>query len=632
VAYIDIETETERRNNEMGAVLSCCVGDQSSTPRHQQDGTAAGAPTGNNDPPSAVTTSTSGDNPRHYFDAAHKSDAYQYRTVLESVRANFRGSVYYDALANMEQQELEEDNVGGEGVVASSLGSNSTNSSWTKYAPADRVGPSRRTRASMKFDENDGRALLCEVAERIEEGEDEDGAAASDVDFRASVEDVMTILSSHREVDAQGYPGNLTEEELRVCREFRNMLKSEDPYRNDSAYVEMVLQPLQPAEDEPYAICRFLRARNFDIPRVLEMIAGEPLGSSPGGTLPLETWKKARDNGTSKSGEPFYPTCRDAVGYDDGVFYTQFPCVHSGLAKNGTIASYVRVGSVTVAGIRCLVGANTHMLANYYWYHVKVRLVNRVVREQAAHPEMFVRCEETYIIDLKHLQLSQVDSTFIDTMKVMFAPTDCFPELLNKVVILNAPGFFSFIWRIVKLFLHPRTAQKVEIYSNEKAGMKRLRELLDDDKDIPKDYGGDNPLTYHEIAEREYCNKNAEDSKDARRIKQVHQLMSAYDKSQRCFEFTVPERQCTEITSITVYTNSNNNATFSLSSTTPSNNNNSDGGVTVAPPSGHAAGHPYSQVLWKDISTANSSAATDYRIELSCEHKEDHFLVIVEMS
>lgn len=70
----------------------------------------------------------------------------------------------------------------------------------------------------------------------------------------------------------------------------------------------------------------------------------------------------------------------------------------------------------------------------------------------------------------------------------------CFPETMSKMLIVNAPTFFSATWRIIKGWLDPRTASKIEVISGRSACEKRLLELVDE-KQLPCDYGGKGPDT-----------------------------------------------------------------------------------------------------------------------------------------
>jgi len=60
---------------------------------------------------------------------------------------------------------------------------------------------------------------------------------------------------------------------------------------------------------------------------------------------------------------------------------------------------------------------------------------------------------------------------------------------MYKMIIVNAPRFFSLTWRIIKGWLDSRTASKIEIFSNKISMKERLLELVDADQ-LPEDYGG----------------------------------------------------------------------------------------------------------------------------------------------
>lgn len=44
--------------------------------------------------------------------------------------------------------------------------------------------------------------------------------------------------------------------------------------------------------------------------------------------------------------------------------------------------------------------------------------------------------------------------------------TDYFPETLYKMYIINAPFFFTAVWKIVSAWLDEATRKKVKIYGN----------------------------------------------------------------------------------------------------------------------------------------------------------------------
>lgn len=97
------------------------------------------------------------------------------------------------------------------------------------------------------------------------------------------------------------------------------------------------------------------------------------------------------------------------------------------------------------------------------------------------------------VLDLTGLSYSAAKvPEAMDILKLAGKVGDYFPESMHCMLILNAPGFFSMLWTIIKATLDPRTAKRIQVFSSEKKGIARLKELVDDDQ-IPSDYGGPRP-------------------------------------------------------------------------------------------------------------------------------------------
>ena len=65
--------------------------------------------------------------------------------------------------------------------------------------------------------------------------------------------------------------------------------------------------------------------------------------------------------------------------------------------------------------------------------------------------------------------------------------------MVGNIVIFNAPRVFASIFPMVKAFMDPITAAKVEVYAAEP--VERLHALMDAGA-IPKEYGGTNTAPY----------------------------------------------------------------------------------------------------------------------------------------
>ena len=60
------------------------------------------------------------------------------------------------------------------------------------------------------------------------------------------------------------------------------------------------------------------------------------------------------------------------------------------------------------------------------------------------------------------------------------------------MLVLNAPSFFTFSWKLIKKFIDPRTASRIQLFSSKEKGQKSLEKLIDKNTQIPSDYGGGN--------------------------------------------------------------------------------------------------------------------------------------------
>lgn len=64
----------------------------------------------------------------------------------------------------------------------------------------------------------------------------------------------------------------------------------------------------------------------------------------------------------------------------------------------------------------------------------------------------------------------------------------CYPEVVDKIYVLNAPSYFSRIWALIKSFVDPTTAKKLVIVPQNDT-LATLLEVMDIES-IPERYGG----------------------------------------------------------------------------------------------------------------------------------------------
>jgi hypothetical protein len=65
-------------------------------------------------------------------------------------------------------------------------------------------------------------------------------------------------------------------------------------------------------------------------------------------------------------------------------------------------------------------------------------------------------------------------------------------KTLHCLLIINAPSWFGLVWSVAKKLIDPRTASKIEVFTDSKKSLARMNELIDQTQ-IPLDYGGSGP-------------------------------------------------------------------------------------------------------------------------------------------
>lgn len=162
-----------------------------------------------------------------------------------------------------------------------------------------------------------------------------------------------------------------------------------------------------------------------------------------------------------------------------------------------------------------------------------------------------VRLEQLTILNLKGLSRSIFTTKMYHTLQQVDAVAGVFPEMLHSVIIINAPGFFSFFWSVISRLLNAKTNELIEIYSSPEKGEKRLLELIDE-SDLPRDYGGKAPSTTEIILREGRVNRVPS--------RQIVELVHARKQPQQ-FEFAL---ESVEKIEISIYTRSKAPIDFTL--------------------------------------------------------------------
>lgn len=107
---------------------------------------------------------------------------------------------------------------------------------------------------------------------------------------------------------------------------------------------------------------------------------------------------------------------------------------------------------------------------------------------QVVEPDDMAR--SIYILDMKGLGLYDFAGEVVDFVKKASGFTgQHYPERAGAVFIVNVPGFFKFIWNVVKGWIDPVTLKKIYILRGADETIKHLQERIPLEN-IPPEYGG----------------------------------------------------------------------------------------------------------------------------------------------
>jgi len=268
-------------------------------------------------------------------------------------------------------------------------------------------------------------------------------------------------------------PGHLTEEEVAVFMKFRDEVEKRGGEFKSTVY------SFGDIEGEAYCLTRWLRARKFKYDDVIAMV------------------EEASEVRSSAREHDFYPDPVQALGCEPSAFMALYPQLYHGNAKNGCPVFISKPGVLNVDGMECITTLDG--ILKFHWHVMMHDYKNRLLKHKEANPD-FCNFQCVSVIDLDHLSSSQINQRALSIVKTQTAiDSVCFPETMNRTLVINAPRFFSLTWNIIKGWIDPRTAGKIELISSRKNWEARLRELVDVDQ-LPSDYGGKGMATTKTIA------------------------------------------------------------------------------------------------------------------------------------
>ena len=218
-------------------------------------------------------------------------------------------------------------------------------------------------------------------------------------------------------------------------------LKALDPRVSEQVY------SFRDVEDEPYTICRWLRATKFDAEAILKRLdenqamfeAAKQHNFFPGAYIYVSSstfvavsllldWSITNAH-SFLSCRVLLLWCTDvtkAIGAPFSVYLSQYPLLPIGRGKNGCPVNYFQAGKLNPEGIFTL--TTLPKVQGYFWWTFMWKMKEEIINSQNLDPD-FVRVEGINVVDLNGLSAAALTSEAMEVIKIASKISDFFPEV-----------------------------------------------------------------------------------------------------------------------------------------------------------------------------------------------------------
>ncbi|KAI9202559.1 CRAL-TRIO domain-containing protein [Polychytrium aggregatum] len=252
------------------------------------------------------------------------------------------------------------------------------------------------------------------------------------------------------EMPTNGRLGHLTPEQTAALAQFKQELAAEGYY--------------DPEKHDDYILLRFLRARKFDLPASKKM------------WIDFQEWRKKWnvDN-----------TVTDFDFPEWAIVQQYYPRFYHGVDKCGRPIYVEQIGLLDIQKLFTITTQERMMLNHVHEYE---RLI--LYRLPASSIKTGVHLEQSFtIMDLKNISLSQFYNAFHLVREASTIAQNYYPEMLGKMVVINAPMLFTSLWLMVKPLLDEVTVKKISIFGGPSSYLPELLKYIDEDQ-LPAFMGG----------------------------------------------------------------------------------------------------------------------------------------------
>jgi len=239
--------------------------------------------------------------------------------------------------------------------------------------------------------------------------------------------------------------------------------------REQLAASDVPVRALGPGETSEVALVRYLRARGGNAEKAAAMYAA---------TL---KWRSEQGVDELRSLAP-----DEALGAPVAGLFPFLPHAQAGVDRHGCPIIFKHMGFNCRVKAAVAEGYSLDAIARYnIWLNESY-----MDALSAAHAR-----EWSVIIDAAGWHVGLFDRDAYKFLK-RTAVTDSshYPELLDSMLIVNAPPMLAFAWRVIRTWVDAETREKIDILSEAAPEMARARlHKLADPSSLPRQYGGTGP-------------------------------------------------------------------------------------------------------------------------------------------